>query len=101
MTDENGLPRFSDFVIGLMESANQQEYQTETGIERQTMRVEELRVDMPFELDLHVDGDKVQLLASPPTQRTETTVMPVFHQVRLTVRCDEDDATDERSPYER
>jgi hypothetical protein len=50
------------------------------------MFVESLQISMPFELDVHVDDEgHVSLAGSPPTQYTETTILPVFHQLKLRV----------------
>ena len=60
------------------------------------LEVSELAIDIPMELqllhasdgELGVDGtyagDKLQIHASPPTQKIATTIMPVWH--RLAVR---------------
>jgi hypothetical protein len=54
------------------------------------LTVSELSVDLPIELRLSVDGGSVtSIAAGPPTQRTETSVMPVFHQLRLTLALDD------------
>jgi hypothetical protein len=48
--------------------------------------VERMDIELPFEMDVWVKPDgTVRLAASPPTQYTETTFMPVFHQVKLSV----------------
>lgn len=52
----------------------------------------ELKVDLPFELDLLPDGEgRWQLDAAPPTQHLETSVMPVWHRVRLRVSVNDGD----------
>lgn len=48
------------------------------------LEVSELVIDIPMELQLLDIGDGLQLHASPPTQKIETTIMPVWH--RLSVR---------------
>jgi hypothetical protein len=48
--------------------------------------VEKLELELPFELDVLVDGGgDVRLAGAPPTQYTETTIMPVFHKIKLCV----------------
>jgi len=90
MSNEFGLPRFSDFIIGLVEPAMQNAASADIAGERQQLTVSRLSVDLPFELDLVTQADNsVTLNAAPPTQRTETSVMPVFHQVRVTISCDD------------
>ena len=50
------------------------------------MLVERVEIDTPIELDVRVsDGDAVELIGGPPTQTIETTWMPVFHRIRLTI----------------
>ena len=56
------------------------------------MYVEELRVDLPVELEILVDDSgAVRLAGSPPTQYTQTTIMPVFHQMTLSVTAKRSD----------
>ena len=55
----------------------------ETG---QVLTVEQIKVDMPIELRVEVDeSGQVRLKGSAPTQRTETAVLPVFHQMQLRI----------------
>lgn len=50
------------------------------------MEVERLEFDLPMEMDVTALGDTVGRVGiGPPTQWVETTVMPVFHRIRLTV----------------
>lgn len=54
-----------------------------------------LEIALPLELDLLIGGDRVLALgASPPTQRIETTVLPVFHNLRVTLMADEMEGED-------
>jgi hypothetical protein len=55
------------------------------------LMVSEMAFDLPFELELMEDAGAWQLGAAPPTQKVETTVMPVWHRVRLRVRLDDDE----------
>lgn len=51
-----------------------------------TMTVDEVKLKLPVEIRISVgDSGQVTLKGSPPTQRTETTFMPVFHQLSLRV----------------
>lgn len=55
----------------------------ETGF---AITLEQITVDMPIELKVTVNADgTVQLTGSPPTQLVSTTIMPVFHHMRLRV----------------
>jgi hypothetical protein len=48
--------------------------------------VEQVEIDMPVEIRVEVDEQgQVRLMGSPPTQRTETTILPVFHQMKLRI----------------
>ena len=52
----------------------------------QALSIEQIRVDLPVEMRLEVGSDgRLQVLGSPPTQRTETTILPVFHRLVLRV----------------
>lgn len=56
-----------------------------------TMHVESIDVEMPLELRVNADETgRVSLNASAPTQATETTVMPVFHRLKLHLTIDRD-----------
>lgn len=55
----------------------------------ETVQVSEIKVDLPIELNLLQERGVWQLDASPPTQQVETTVMPVWHRVRLRVTVDD------------
>ena len=51
--------------------------------------VEKLEIELPFEMDVLVEVDgRVRLAGGPPTQYTETTIMPVFHQIKVSVTGD-------------
>lgn len=53
------------------------------------MKVKSIFIDMPLQLDLHVQEDgQVKLGSSPPLYYVETTVMPVFHQIKVNIEID-------------
>jgi len=61
-------------------------------------RIEKLKLSMPMQLDLHVmDDGSVRLGGSPPLYYTETTILPVFHQlnVQLEINGQEDNHSDD------
>jgi hypothetical protein len=67
----------------------EQPFDPKTG---QAMTIEQIRLDMPIELRVGVDNDgTVHLKGAPPTQRTETTIMPVFHRMKLRITQYHDD----------
>ena len=50
------------------------------------MTIEKVKVEMPVEFQVLVGNDgKAILKSNAPTQSTATTVMPVFHRLKLTV----------------
>ncbi len=51
-----------------------------------SMSIESMKLDLPVELDILTDDNgQVIIGGAPPTQYTETTIMPVFHQLKMTV----------------
>ena len=81
--DELALPRLSEFLAGMLA------LDAATGLAARAngaMHVSALDVDLPVELELREDqGGALTLGAAPPTQHVATTVMPVFHRMRLGV----------------
>ena len=57
-----------------------------------TMHVEAVKLEMPLELRVQADETgKVSLNGSAPTQTTQTTIMPVFHRIKLRLEVDRGD----------
>lgn len=57
--------------------------------------VSALTIAMPIELDTLVIGDRILSLgAAPPTQRIATSVLPVFHGLRITLMADATEGDD-------
>jgi hypothetical protein len=55
------------------------------------LTVDALKLNMPVELRVDIDeGGNVVVKGSAPTQTVETTVMPVFHRIRLCLEIDEE-----------
>ena len=60
------------------------------------MTVEAVEMSMPIELDLQVDDHgKVLIGAIPPLYYVETTVLPVFHQITVTLELTPSEADGE------
>lgn len=81
--DEFRLPLLRDVVVAMVDVDR---------VANATMEfhVEELTFDLPVELDPWYEGGLVTSLgASPPTQIVSTTVMPVFHRLRVTLAEEE------------
>lgn len=85
--DDSLLMPFSQLIHDLVDYNKH----LEEPILGQVMTVEQVKLNMPVEINIAVDDQgKVTLNGSPPTQRTETTILPVFHQLKLRVVRDED-----------
>ena len=57
-----------------------------------TMHVEAVKLEMPLEFRVQADETgKLSLNGSAPTQTTETTIMPVFHRIKLRLEVDHGD----------
>ena len=51
-----------------------------------SMSVEKLQAESPCQLLIEVDErNKIRIGAIPPMYYVETTIMPVFHNIRLTI----------------
>lgn len=53
------------------------------------LKMEHVELDMPIQLDVKVAEDgTVKIGSSPPLYYVETTVMPVFHQMKIHIERD-------------
>lgn len=53
--------------------------------------IDECTLAMPVELDIsRRDDGSLQIGSMPPLYRTTTTFLPSFHQLRVTLQCDDD-----------
>jgi hypothetical protein len=52
--------------------------------------VERVTVSLPFELEMWRQGAALDLRASPPTQKIETTILPVWHRLTVTIALEEE-----------
>lgn len=76
---EDRFPPLSDLVGSWIEGVGDQAAEV-----AEAMTVTEIAVDIPFEMQLdHDDQGEMQVRGAPPTQRTETSVLPVWHQLRV------------------
>lgn len=90
--EEVTAPRpFADFdalapiaeLIHSLTDYEKQRVDPETG---QVLTVEHIKVDIPFELRVSEgEGGLVTVEGSAPSQRTATTVVPVFHRMQLRI----------------
>lgn len=75
------LPDLGDFVAGLVEL---EEPDVPEGAVVPT--VESITIELPIELTLEsAAGGELKTRCGPPTQYTSTSVMPVFHQLRMRI----------------
>ena len=73
------LPLLRDVVVAMVDIDRVQDAS-------QDMHIDALTFDLPVELDpIVADGVVNALGTSPPTQIVETSVMPVFHRLRVTL----------------
>lgn len=53
------------------------------------LEMEKVDLDMPLQLDIRVAEDgRVNIGSSPPLYYVETTIMPVFHQIQISIDVD-------------
>ncbi|MEM8808169.1 MAG: hypothetical protein AAGF01_19280 [Cyanobacteria bacterium P01_G01_bin.38] len=80
--DRDPLLPFAELIQSLTDYEKQR-VNPETG---QVLTVENIKVDMPIELRVSVnEAGQVTLKGAAPTQRTSTTVLPVFHRMQVHV----------------
>ncbi len=85
--DLDYMGSIADFIHSLTDYEKQR-YEPKTG---QLQEVEQIKVDMPIELRVSEDeSGQVVVKASAPSQRTETTHVPVFHRMQLRIVKDRD-----------
>jgi hypothetical protein len=85
-TPENETPDFADLIYELVNYGMEMTDPT-TGL---TLTLDQININMPIEFNAIVNEiGQVTLQGSPPTQRTETTFLPVFHQMRLQIVRDD------------
>jgi hypothetical protein len=86
MNGDDALPMFSALLLGLSV------LDADDGPDGEgAATVERIIVGFPTELDVWTGAGRVIALgSSPPTQYTETTVMPVFHHLRLTLSINDE-----------
>ena len=87
LEDNEVLISFADMMQQLVDYGEP----LEDPLSERTMAIEKVKVEMPVEIKVLVDDDgQASLKSNAPTQSTETTIMPVFHRLKLTVELDRD-----------
>ncbi|MCC6318284.1 MAG: hypothetical protein IT361_11400 [Gemmatimonadaceae bacterium] len=82
--DPDDLPPLALLLGGLVPKSDPDD---DEGAESQMMEIDQVSLDLAIECHVRPDGNVV---ASPPTQYIATSVMPVFHRLRLRVERDVD-----------
>jgi hypothetical protein len=100
------LPRLSELVLGLADigaddDADADDDSADDGTAADVgtvpdgvgeLLLESLIVDLPVELGIRpAAGSAVRLHASTPTQRIETTILPVWHRLRLRLEASDEE----------
>jgi hypothetical protein len=78
---DDDLPNLMELVLGLVDGAMPDGEEDEM---TQRFILERITCDMPVELHVRT-GETLHVVASPPTQKFETSVLPVWHRMRITV----------------
>jgi hypothetical protein len=88
VSEDDILMPFANFVQDLADHS----LQVADPISGQALTVDTIKLNLPIEIRVEVDdAEIVSLKGSPPTQRTETTILPVFHQMQLRIVLDNGD----------
>ncbi|MGH7596278.1 MAG: hypothetical protein ACREOI_07990 [bacterium] len=87
--EAKALVPFTSFVLAMFDLWEPLR-DPETGLQA---KVEELTVGLPCEMSVEVDDEGVLAIAgAPPLLRTETSIMPVFHQIRIHLAIDQNES---------
>lgn len=82
---DKDLRPLSEVVLGLVD------WRDEQGAPIPAV-LKDARLELPIELAVRIDeGGEVRVEGSPPRQQTETTILPVFHRLKLRVMLDADE----------
>jgi hypothetical protein len=73
------LPELMELVLALVDGA-----MAETP-EGEGVVVESMTFDMPVELHVRTESGTLNVVAATPTQKIETSVLPVWHRMRIHV----------------
>ncbi|MBL9027055.1 MAG: hypothetical protein JNL21_32970 [Myxococcales bacterium] len=78
---EDALPSLAAMIGALLDQEDDAEPEVEGA-----PRIESMTIELPVELALEAgESDALATRCSPPTQYTKTSVMPVFHKLRVRV----------------
>jgi hypothetical protein len=92
---DEALAPFRDFLGSLAATADPLVDET-IGLR---MTLESLRLSLPFTMDARAESDgRVLLAGGPPTQYTETSFQPVYHQLHVRIEATARDSASPSSP---
>lgn len=82
--EDDDFIEFNEFIL---EMANVDFYLTEHFMDEEIiLKPKQVHTETPVQLIVEVDeNDEVRIGAIPPMYYVETTIMPVFHAVKLTI----------------
>ena len=84
---DEALVLFSDFILGLTDMSLKEEAEESM----QIIIMEALKLDLPMDIDLTEDEDgNIIIGAGPPVHRTETSYKPNYHQIKVTLRLNDE-----------
>ena len=83
--DELKLPEFSEYITAMVGDVAHMQDEA-SGM---NLTISDIALEMPFELELDQSA-VLNLYASPPTQGTATSVLPVLHQLKVSFEANVD-----------
>jgi hypothetical protein len=87
--EDDLLPPLAELVSGFTEAFDASPDESAAVVTRATLA-------FPIEIDLLSAGEELALRASSPTQRTETTFLPVLHHLTFTFALESEDGDGDR-----
>ena len=81
--DELNLPEFSEYIMAMVGDVAHMQDEASGA----SLTISDITLEMPFELELDQSAG-LSLRGSPPTQRTETSNLPVLHHLKVRFEAD-------------
>lgn len=89
LTEEDRFPGLAELLEDFLTPQLAQQVDPANPEQQLAMFIETLKLNLPIELQPQRDEDNRFTVGTlPPTQWIETSVQPVWHQLRLTVELD-------------
>lgn len=93
LPEEDRFPSLSELLEDFLVPQLSQQSDPLDGTRVMAMYVEQMKLDVPIEVQPQRDMDnRLVLGTTPPTQWIETSVQPVLHQLRITLELDDDES---------